>query len=940
MSANFAYRTLIYQGFAKDDIFYLTSDTDLDFDGDGIPDVNGDATNANLQSAITGWAVNENADSLVLYLVDHGGEDTFRMSGSETLSSENLANWLNQLQANISGRIVVIYDACKSGSFIDDLRGDNRIIITSTLPSERAKFLSQGTISFSNFFWTHIFNSMSIEEAFLNAKQVVNFAFENQNPMLSGAAENVYIGSGEGRMIGEAPDIGSVSQPQDIDDETSADLYADGVDDPDGVARVWATVWPPGTNLGSTEIPLLDQLPTFELVHIGGNSYKGTYGGFTQDGAYQIAIYAMDGNNNTSIPKLTSVSHNYHLTRKAIIVAGGESVITTRSIIETNAGLAYNALLSQLYTDDDIYFMSVTGIPGFDVAPSNSNLENHLNSLAGDGDIENLDLTIYMIGAGNTGIFTMNDDPVPDILNASSQLDVWLDNLQSSKSCRVTLIYDADKSGSFIPVLYLPNPPQGKERILITSSSDNGAAYFSSEGDISFSSFFWSQVAVGAILYDAFAHAKKAISYFSHKKEISFSCYKQQGPLLEADGDDAGNEESDYQVARTCTIGIGIKFADDPPQIGSVSVDEEGSVLTISAEDITWTKEIQRVWAIIKHIRYCPENSNEEEAEIVEVDLLDPDEDGSYEYTDIVPFNCYQINVYAMDIDNNKSLPKETRIYQTEGQDIYEVDNTYLQANVIVINHLIPQPHNFHYSDDKDWIKFYGHEGEYYTIEAGNLGTDCEPVIELYAPIPIVEDTILNDKVTIDFECLEDGIYYVRLLSKTGAYGEDTGYDLRVDNASAGDLPALITGSVMNQLSWQGIDGALITISGGDSYFSVGGKYDLYHKPGGGLTITATAVGYADFTDTISIEAEDQIIVKDIMMTPIKTSECRTNASCSDGQYCNGMEMCIGGTCSPGISLPCPDDELFCNGEESCDEENDICLSSGNPCPANLTCDE
>jgi hypothetical protein len=144
----------------------------------------------------------------------------------------------------------------------------------------------------------------------------------------------------------------------------------------------------------------------------------------------------------------------------------------------------------------------------------------------------------------------------------------------------------------------------------------------------------------------------------------------------------------------------------------------------------------------------------------------------------------------------------------------------------------------------------------------------------------------------------------------------------------------------MNQLSWQGIDGALITISGGDSYFSVGGKYDLYHKPGGGLTITATAVGYADFTDTISIEAEDQIIVKDIMMTPIKTSECITNNDCDDGLYCNGEEMCIGGTCSSGITLPCPDDELFCNGEESCDEENDICLSSGNPCPANLTCDE
>jgi len=40
----------------------------------------------------------------------------------------------------------------------------------------------------------------------------------------------------------------------------------------------------------------------------------------------------------------------------------------------------------------------------------------------------------------------------------------------------------------------------------------------------------------------------------------------------------------------------------------------------------------------------------------------------------------------------------------------------------------------------------------------------------------------------------------------------------------------------------------------------------------------------------------------------------------------------VDGECQAG-SDPCPDDELFCNGEESCDEESDDCVSSGNPCP-------
>ena len=123
--------------------------------------------------------------------------------------------------------------------------------------------------------------------------------------------------------------------------------------------------------------------------------------------------------------------------------------------------------------------------------------------------------------------FTNND---PEILTASL-LDQWLDDLQTSIPwSRVTLIYDANYSNSFIPLL---TPPEGKERILITSSGDNGTAYFCIDGNISFSSFFWSQVANGATVNDALAYAKLAISYFSRIDEISFSCFEQT-PLIDA----------------------------------------------------------------------------------------------------------------------------------------------------------------------------------------------------------------------------------------------------------------------------------------------------------------------------------------------------------------------------------------------------------------------
>ena len=186
-------------------------------------------------------------------------------------------------------------------------------------------------------------------------------------------------------------------------------LSAGGVTDPDGIARVWAVIWPPDYVPGSSENPLLT-LPSCELLPVGDDLYEGTYREFTTDGTYQIAIYAMDRNNNTSLPQLTTVSRNYRVERKAIIIAGWGPSDDVTSSFATNAGIAYDALRSQGYSDNDIYLMSVTGIPGSDVAPSVPTLGRTYLRLADDADIENLDLTIYLIGEGNTGSFTMNGE--------------------------------------------------------------------------------------------------------------------------------------------------------------------------------------------------------------------------------------------------------------------------------------------------------------------------------------------------------------------------------------------------------------------------------------------------------------------------------------------------------------------------------------------------
>jgi len=597
LCSNFAYKAMTYQGFTKSSIYYLSSDTDLDLDNNSVADdVDGDATNSNLQQAITTWA--SDAEDLILYLVDHGGDGTFRMSGTETLSASDLDTWLDQLQAVIAGKMMVVYDACESGSFLTSLTppaGKDRIVITSTSPSESAYFVTQGSVSFSNFFWTHVFNGVSVKDAFDLSSQAIGYATDYQTPLIDAngngfgnepedltLAQNIYIGNGT-VIHGEVPLINAVSAPQTIVDTNSALLYADGVTDADGIARVWAVIRPPDYSAGSATNPV-QELPSIDLMPVSSSRFEAAYDGFSIEGTYQIAVYARDRIGNTAIPILTTVSVNNPLRRKAIIVAGGPSSDALWSSVQTNAGLVYETLIFQGYSDDDIYFFSpVTFSVGVDGLATLSNLNFAIVTWAATNT---RDVVLYLVGRGGAQTFQLN---ATESLTPAD-LDTWLDSLQNSLPGNVTIVYDAAHSGSFLNFLA---PPLTKERIVISSADNNQSASFISDGDISFSTFFWQQVFNGANVRDAFVHGVNAIDYAAGG----------QTPLLDDSGNGIGNELGiDGRKARDHTIGVGIMLAGDAPMIGSVSPAQTigGPVSALLwADDVTTTAAIERVWAVI-----------------------------------------------------------------------------------------------------------------------------------------------------------------------------------------------------------------------------------------------------------------------------------------------------------------------------------------------------
>ena len=644
------------------------------------------------------------------------------------------------------------------------------------------------------------------------------------------------------------------------------------------MARVWAVVWPPDYNPGPASNPVTD-LPSFELERYacdnatGQGTYRGTYGGFSAEGLYHITVYAMDRKGNTSLPYLTNVSKNSFASHRAIIVAGAAEA-DLESVTQANAELAYQTLKAQLYADDDIKYMSTRATSsGFDYLPSLDNMRYDITGWAGDAAAK--DLVLYLTGStGPQGLRISATETLTPAL-----LDELLDELQSAALCRVVVICDADFSGTFMPLLA---PPPGKERIVITSAGPSETAWFSPMGDVSFSSFFWKQIGNGATVYEAFVQANLALSFLSRISSISYSCARQSA-LLDDNGNGAGNDAGDGALARQHTIGMGIKFADDPPQIGSVSILQNEGLITIRAEQVSATAPLKKVWGIVKPISYCPGNSGRENSGLHEIEMQ-LKEAGAYEGSILAKdYQAIKVSVYARDIDNNTSMSRETKMYQAAGGDIYEFDNDPGHANALVLNHFVPQPHNFHYAGDEDWVKFYAAAGRDYTIEASDIGAGSLPEIELF-------DVLLHKRapssggavqgmVTLLWRCEENGIYYVRLHNAGGLEVEGAEYSLKIYNEDTPFL-GIVAGTIKDSATGMPLSDVVISTNSGYAALSVGGEYEIVHQAGGPYTLAAEAAGYEKFSASVAVISEGTTLLNIVMRSASATT---TTASAGSG---------------------------------------------------------
>ena len=765
LNANYAYQVLIYNGFAKSNILYLSQDQDLDLDGNGkFDDIDNIPENTNLENAIKIWA--SDANQLFIYFVDHGGKDRFRMSHKEMLSAELLDQWLDELQSLFSVKTFIIYDACQSGSFLPSLippAFHDRIVISSTNENESAYFLSMGYLSFSYNFWTRIFMGNNLFQAFTEATSRLDL---NQHPQIDDNNDGIYtVDDGvfaQDTTVGispiifdDAPVIVSISDHQTITQGAKTSICVYSVTDNDNISRVWAVIKQQGA---ITDIPAqpVNALPEIDLMPVTKGVYEGEYARFSNSGTYQIIIYATDEYGNISLPAQTSVTVKNTAPPQAMIIAGDATSFDMQDAIEKNAHLAYQALKVQGFSDDTIYYEGPEWLNGIDDIASLRTIQYAIESIKSEHPES---FILYITGQGDSGIFDINSAEILD----AKLLDQWLDEFQTNNQTTITMIYDASMSGSFLPIL---KPDQTQERILITGSSANQPAHFLVQGAISFSQFFWRSVFNGMTIRDAFTNGQSG---------VDFSC-NIQNPQLDDNGNGIGNDFSDGLISMQRTIGSGIRLAENTPSIGTTKefLNITQTHANITATHVTATDRIEQMIAVI-----TPPCAAYTGSMMVVTETPTNEVDHSYTFN-AGSLDCsgeYQVTMYAVDKYGNISKPSATRLLTSQALlDEYEPDNTLQNATVLQLNDQNPyhhqikgyewqQQHNFYNEADVDWFTFKAVQGEIYQLKVEY--TPVEPNISVFTSNSkeITDVTITNNDNILyaDFTASYSDVYYVQL---------------------------------------------------------------------------------------------------------------------------------------------------------------------------------
>jgi hypothetical protein len=312
--SDYVYKVFISRGFTDDDIYFLNPETDHDYNSDGISDDIVDDSNPTpeaIQEAIGTWAKQADTQGpLYLVLVDHGANQKFLVNNqgsSGILAATNLNQWLNDFQTATNRQVVVIIEACQSGSFVGALKHTNRAILASTQTGTNSNLNNK--FSFGKFFLSSIFKGTDLKNAYDIAGNKLKYLpapWKNQVPqfddMQDGSlAQSIFVG-GNFKIASAGPVIsGEVTTSVANDGKVTINAT---VTDLEGLQEVWAIALPPDFtpqyDVVDFNTPDLTGLPTFDMTKEQGmDVYSVSTYSIAKAGDHKVIVYAMDTEGNT-----------------------------------------------------------------------------------------------------------------------------------------------------------------------------------------------------------------------------------------------------------------------------------------------------------------------------------------------------------------------------------------------------------------------------------------------------------------------------------------------------------------------------------------------------------------------------------------------------------------------------------------------------------------
>jgi hypothetical protein len=212
-STNMAHELLKNNGYSDENIYYL-------FESSKEPDVDYEATIGNFKKVIK--ELQEKAmetDNIVLFLIGHGtyiGTNSYYTLNDYNLPDFEMAGMFKSIKRD---KLIFVFSPCNSGGFIDDLSGENTVVISSTRKDETnsAAFIEPFLTSFDGIGDTNSDGKVSFAEAFNYAsKNVKDQYIDNDWGKLT---EHAQLDDNGDKISHEAP------VPNKGDGQLAADTY-------------------------------------------------------------------------------------------------------------------------------------------------------------------------------------------------------------------------------------------------------------------------------------------------------------------------------------------------------------------------------------------------------------------------------------------------------------------------------------------------------------------------------------------------------------------------------------------------------------------------------------------------------------------------------------------------------------------------------------------